>query len=139
MSIMCETMSNKLCWATTVIVRASDRRSISVDNLFSRYCLCGSGNATMKLYILRPCKGVPGIPYPFNYFKKYPISLEINEQISPKFIPIQKALYHHIPKSILNFHKSTPYQYKYLANILISPKTLQWPQYLGQGNVYTQM
>ena len=43
--------------------------------------------------------GVPGIPYPFEYFEKYPISIKGNGKISPKFTPLQKALYHHIHKA----------------------------------------
>ena len=53
--------------------------------------------------------GGPSIPYPFNYFEKYPISL-----IIPK---IQKALYPHI--SIID--PSIPYPFKYLQKY---PKSL---------------
>ena len=108
MSIMCETMSNKLCWATTVIVRASDGRDISVDNLFSRYCLCGPGNAKMKRLILRPWKVAPCITYPFKYFEEYLISPDKKCADIEKNIRIHKALYHPIPKSTLNFHKVPP-------------------------------
>ena len=48
---------------------------------------------------LRPWKGGPSIPYPFNYFKKYPI---------PK---IQEALYPHIPR----IDPSIPYSFKYMT------------------------
>ena len=44
-------------------------------------------------------EGVPGIPYFFKYFEKYPLS--------QKIIPLLKALYHHIPKSALSFHNKS--------------------------------
>ena len=75
-----------------------------------------------------PTRGVPGIPYSFKYFEKYPISLKRNGQISPKFTPLQKVLYHNIPnKGTWNFHKSIPYPFKYFTNTPISIKTLQVP------------
>ena len=77
--------------------------------------------------LVRPWKGVPGIPYPFKYFEKYPISLKGNWQISLKFTQLQKALYHHIPKNTLNFHKSITYPSNYLPKTPISLKTLPGP------------
>ena len=61
------------------------------------------------------------------------MSLKRNGQISPKFTqkftPLQKTLYHHIPKRTLDFNKSIPYPFKYLAKIPISLKTLPGPHF----------
>ena len=56
--------------------------------------------------------GVTSIPYPFNYFGKYPISLKHMATI-PK---IQKALYPNIPK----IDPSTQYPFKYLQKFPVS-------------------
>ena len=37
--------------------------------------------------------------------------------LNPITLKSHEALYHQIPKSTLNFHKSIPYPFKYLANI----------------------
>ena len=46
---------------------------------------------------MRPWKGVPDIPYPINYFEKYPISLKENGRIHPT----SESLHHHIHKKYL--------------------------------------
>ena len=62
-----------------------------------------------------------GIPYPFEYFEKYPISLKRNWQISPKFT----QMYLHILKLLVKFHKSISYPFNYLANMPMSLKPFQ--------------
>ena len=83
--------------------------------------LLGLKSSTIQVPIWGSERGVPGIPYHFKYFEKYPKTLKRNGQISPKFTPLQKALYHHILKSNLNFQKSIPYPFKYLAIIPKNP------------------
>ena len=76
-------------------------------------------------------KGGPSIPYPFNYFKKYSISLKLIWQISPKFrkhcIPISLKLIQ-VSCIPLNIYKSIQYPFKFLVNIPVSLKSLPGPQ-----------
>ena len=80
-------------------------------------------------------EGGPSIPYPFNYFEKYPISIEffgkypqnsesILFQISLKLIQVSR-----IPLKYLQTY--TPYPFNYLANIPVSLETLPGPQEVG--------
>ena len=69
--------------------------------------------------------GVPGIPHPFKYFEKYPISLKINglyPQNSPHFRKLRITIF---LKVLCFLHKSIPYLFKYLVNIPISLKPFQ--------------
>ena len=82
------------------------------------------------LFSMRPWKGGPSIPYPFNYFEKYPISLKQIWQISPKFrkhcilISLKLIQVSRIPS---NIYKNVTYPFKILANIPVSLKTLPGP------------
>ena len=84
---------------------------------------------------LRPWKGGgSSIPYPINFFKKYPISFKKIRQLSPNIrklcIPIFQKLIKvsHIP---LFFYKNIPHPFNFLANIPISLNTLPGPQNWG--------
>ena len=78
-----------------------------------------------------PGRGGPSIPYPINFFKKYPISFKKIRQLSLNIrklcIPIFQKLIKvsHIP---LFFYKNIPYPSNFLANIPISLNTLPGPQ-----------
>ena len=79
---------------------------------------------------MRPWKGGPSIPYPFNYFEKISHIPKINMANISK---IQKALYPHIPKidpniPYPNIYKNIPYPFKFLANIPVSLKLFPGPQ-----------
>ena len=78
----------------------------------------------MYMHLRGPRRVVPDITYPFKYFEKYPISLKMNWQISPKVHPNSESFVSPYPQNILNFHKSILYPFQYLANIPISLKTL---------------
>ena len=72
---------------------------------------------------------------PWKRRPRYPISLLIFQKVSriPKnkwaTNPKNSPHFRNIPKSTLNFHKSIPYPFKFLANIPIFLKTLPGPQY----------
>ena len=78
-----------------------------------------------------PGRGGSSIPYPINFFKKYPISLKTIRQLSPNIrklcIPLSQNL---IKVSLipLFFYKNIPYPSNFLANIPISLNTLPGPQ-----------
>ena len=63
--------------------------------------------SAVTLHHWGPGRRGPSIPYPFNYFEKYPSFPKINMANIPK---IQKALHPHIPK----IDTSIPYPFKYL-------------------------
>ena len=77
-------------------------------------------------------EGGPSIPYPFNYFEKYPMSLKLIWQISQKFkkhcIPISLKLIQ-VSRIPLSIYKNILYPFKFLANIPVSLKTLPMPQW----------
>ena len=72
-----------------------------------------------------PFNVLKGIPYPWKWIEKY-------HQLV--FTQIQKALYHHVPKNTLIFHKSIPYPFNYFANNPISLNPFQ-----GLYNTYADM
>ena len=73
-----------------MIMSAQFSYIVKVDQFSCDQC-CSTFNIGMihirVFQVLGPRSGIPGIPFPFKYFEKYPVSLKINWQISPKLHP----------------------------------------------------
>ena len=85
------------------------------------------------LCYMRPWKGGPSIPYPFNYFEKYPISLKQIWQISPKFrkpCTLISLKLIQVSRISSNIYKNIMYPFKILANIPLSLKNPSRASYI---------